>query len=270
MPANKANKPLKSKKVFDVARPGKTPAEPSGKPVIIRHNMAMADPMVRSAGEQNLADDKAVILNKAPEEDRPSGSPPLSPSEIDAESSQADTTEEPNNPPTEPDKAIGSTSPTKLKISIDDDTGEISSANKSAKPEPAEPAEPSALAEPVEADEAKAEPKTNTEERSKSSETEADQVASSVSTEPTLQNQAQADKETQRLKEEKDRVQKLASSGQYFVPIGEKTRKRRSTRHVLIGIIFILLLGIVLADLLIDIGLIKTSIQPPVRIFSHK
>ncbi len=65
-----ANKGEKTKKIFDIAKPGKTVAEASGRPVIVGHkNMLKEDPMVIKRGI--LATD----IMSHDSEDRPSGSP---------------------------------------------------------------------------------------------------------------------------------------------------------------------------------------------------
>lgn len=78
----------------------------------------------------------------------------------------------------------------------------------------------------------------------------------------------QAEKEQQAQTAKQENLHKLIEAKKYYVPIGEKKRTR-SIRHLLLAIIAILLLAIVLGDLLIDAGIVKTSINPPVRIFHH-
>ena len=80
----------------------------------------------------------------------------------------------------------------------------------------------------------------------------------------------QAEKAAQEAAAQQAAMEKLVTDKKYFVPIGEKTRKKRSLRHILVGIILILVLGIVLADVLIDRGIIKTSIKAPVSIFHNQ
>lgn len=51
-------KKQRKKQVFDVAKPGKTPAEASSRPIIISHKPLVEDPMVSKKSEQTDPDDK--------------------------------------------------------------------------------------------------------------------------------------------------------------------------------------------------------------------
>jgi len=58
-----------------------------------------------------------------------------------------------------------------------------------------------------------------------------------------------------------DAADKLIESKEFHLPIREAKRKRR-TRIALLAGILVLVIGLVVADLLIDAGIIKTSIPP--------
>ncbi len=74
----------------------------------------------------------------------------------------------------------------------------------------------------------------------------------------------QAEKQAQQDKEEQAReaaVKKLIEDKKYFVQVGEVKRQRQA-RRLLLTILVLLVLAIVAADLLIDAGIVKTSIKP--------
>lgn len=83
----------------------------------------------------------------------------------------------------------------------------------------------------------------------------------------TVEAQRKAEQEAQAAASRSVELEKEISSGQYRVPIGEKTRKKRSLRHILTGIVLILLLGFALVYLMIDVGLIKADVKLPFEFF---
>ena len=85
-----------SKKVFDIAKPGKTAASASSRPLIIGHKPMLKDPMVNdaSAGEFGKVIDSpmgkaGVKIDKPPDEDIPSGSPPFSDEKVSLQEDDA-------------------------------------------------------------------------------------------------------------------------------------------------------------------------------------
>jgi len=221
--AKKANK---SNKVFDVAKPGKTAAGASGRPLIVGNRTLMQDPMVvKDASEKD-------VLPTAPELDpidQPSGSPP-----------------------------------------------EIKQAPEIMKPSPIniKPIEP-IKDEKVTADKPPEESETPpvTEQTNLDSEETAENKSSNDAAVNTLaeqvvknrQDKKEQDAEVARSAE----IEKLIEDKKYFVPIGEKKR-RRSIRHILVGTVLVIILGLLLVDVLMDTGVINiNNIQAPLKLTSQ-
>lgn len=64
-------------------------------------------------------------------------------------------------------------------------------------------------------------------------------------------------------------LEKVTSGGEHFVPINDKTRKKLSLRHILIGSLLIILLGGMLIYLMIDAGIIKVNFELPIHFFKQ-
>lgn len=222
----------KPDKVFDVAKPGKTAAGASGRPLIVGHRTLMQDPMVKDSDDI----DTPPTAPELDEDDKPSGgaskttlsSKIIKPSPIKVEPGEEK----------EPDA--------KVEVKTDD------------KPPPEEPdTEPAT----EDAEPAKEEPKPA--EASTSSDAAA---VNTVAGQVAKNRQDQKEQETEAAKAAE--LEKLIDDRKYYVPIGEKKRKR-SIRHILLGAVLILVLGLLLVDILMDAGVIHiNNIQPPVRIIN--
>lgn len=126
--------------------------------------------------------------------------------------------------------------------------------------------------EPLEKKESESDDKPSDETLEKKSDkrdTEAS-TSSDSATIDALAEQAQTKKQSQKDQQEittkNAELEKLTAEKKYFVPIGEK-KHQRSMRRLFLAIIIVLLLAALLGDLLIDVGIIKTSIKPPIRVF---
>lgn len=86
--------------------------------------------------------------------------------------------------------------------------------------------------------------------------------------EPTDQTDKQQHELTASEKAHQEAVAKLATSGKYVVPVGHIERNQR-LRKMLTILVLILLLGLIAGDLLIDGGVIKTSIKPPINLINN-
>lgn len=65
-----------------------------------------------------------------------------------------------------------------------------------------------------------------------------------------------------------DQINQLIVDKTFFVPIGEKKRKR-SKHHVVAWLVVAIILGVATIDLMVDARIIKTSIKPPVSLFHN-
>lgn len=231
----------KPDKVFDVTKPGKTAAGASGRPLIVGHKTLMQDPMVKEPGD-------VYTPPTAPEldqEDKPSGKAPkseLTSTIMKPSLTKVEPVEDKRPEPKVEDK------PNEDKPNDEPPVQEETQSTKEDTELAKEDAKPT---------EENAEPSTSSD--SAAVNTVAQQVAKKQ------QNQKEQEEETAKA----TGLEKLIDDKKYFVPIGEKRRKR-SIRHVLLGFIIVLLLGAVLGDLLIDAGVIKTSIEPPIKVFQTK
>lgn len=301
-----SSKADKDDRVFDVAKPGKTAASASSRPLIIGHKNILKDPMVKESAITEISGD-----SKPTKEDVPSGNP-----SIDGEGISKEAVEELTKSPSTPKVSIKrpskqkkdskeetkaaavsdkATKASKVKIITDDDDEKVGDEEKPDEPETVEddqikaeepeteetedeeieeaeeePSDDQETEEATETDESSEEKPTKDNSTGKSkdkSDSSSDKSDSKDDSTP-VEEQKKPSKEDQAAAARKEVLEKEISEGQYFVPIGEKTRKKRSLRHILIGIILILLLGVALADLMIDVGIIKTDIKPPVSVFN--
>ncbi len=190
------------KRIFDVAKPGKTAASAQSRPVIVGHRTLLQDPMVKPSNSEDAKEE-------APKTDEPTATSSPSGHTI--------------TPPQE----------------------QSSSPTPAAKPE-------------------ENQQNPNTEEETKPP--EQDRETSVYNGPAALKEQTRLQQQAELAKQEN--LHKLVDDKRYYVPIGEQKRSR-TIRHLLLALIGILLLAIILADLLVDTGIIKTSVKPPVQIFHN-
>jgi hypothetical protein len=56
----------------------------------------------------------------------------------------------------------------------------------------------------------------------------------------------------------------------YFAPVGQQQQHQLSARRWLIITVIVLVAGLLIADLLVDNGTIKTSVRPPIQVFNNQ
>jgi len=232
------NKTDSTKKVFDVAKPGKTAANPSARPVIIGHKPLLRDPMVKEASISELdsnADTQAAELSP---EDKPSGG---------GKATSSARLLPPSELRIEPLKSGESTSLASGKSEESNSATKLN-ADEDAKPPEIQKDEP---ATQPEADQSTADNSDAAAVSNAAGQAEAKKLAAK-------QQQEQAAKQTA--------MEKLIAEKKYFVEIGEKKR-RRSNRMALI--LLVLLLLVVGAYLLADAGIIKTSLNLPIELIKN-
>lgn len=213
----------KSSKLFDVAKPGETPANATSRPIIVSHSsMIKKDPMVRE---------------------------PLKENETAAGSSEE------VSPPIQTHSAAV-ISPLKA------DKKDEESAEKSAE-EPLATEEPEAS----EAEEVKTEETVPEENAEKNPEKEKpdEPVKSESGTVDALVGQVTAKREEQKQKEEAEakvrEIEKIIESKEFYVPIGQESR-RRSAHRVLAVLLLLIILCAVGANFAIDAGMLDLGISP--------
>jgi chemotaxis protein histidine kinase CheA len=286
MATAKANKNDNNDKVFDVTKPGKTAASASSRPLIIGHKSILKDPMVKESAVDDLEVDKSVKIEQlVPDSDKPSGSPPLPDPEVEAEaektkapsesklvikplSSSPSKTDKPKNKEENSNKVVVSV---KSKSADKPAAAVVAAEALSTEAEPAEDKADDDTTEETPADET--EDSANTEdERSEAVANEGKTDGSEdvvADTSAALVAQRKAEKEAEAAAAKDTQLEKMVSSKQYYAPIGEKTRKRRSLKHVFLGALLIILLGGALLYLMIDVGIIKTSYKLPYHFFKQ-
>jgi len=223
-------------KVFDVAKPGKTAANASARPVIIGHKPLLQDPMVKDISARDLADKtKAKILIS--QEDKPA----------DGKSSRG--------------RLL---SPSAVKIEPLKTTETIPAEPASAQEAAPTANQPSVPTTDQSSEDPKAEP---TEEKSADQSNGTD--ASAAISNPVGQAEAQkiADKQQQETAAKQQSLEKLIAEKNYFVEIGKK--KRRSMRRLMLLLVLVLIGAVLAVDLLIDAGVIKTNIKPPINLINN-
>ncbi len=238
-------------KVFDVSKPGKTTASASGRPLIIGHKSMLKDPMMKE--EVKLTDGSAPDQNAPTEpEDKPSGSPKL-PEVVDETATKAPSSNKIQIKP------VSEESETLPKSSKKVDEPSVNDSISDEAPAPDEEGSEEDKTDEVEA-------KDTIESDDSKSSSEAGEVAA-VAAE--AESEKKVEQESKQEAAQKIALEKLIEEKKYVVPIGQKQRKKRSLRNVLLGIVLILVLGALLADVLLDSGLVKSTIKPPIRIINR-
>lgn len=242
-----------SKKFFDVAKPGKTMPSSSSRPAIVGHRTLLKDPMMTEEmtnEETNNTDEKAPVSTSVPKLQ------PLT----DAEKETAQSTETPDSsekakPEPEPQKAdIKKTAPETSK------SDKQPAVEEESTPKPdSEPANTEEKADDAPDNPAEAEPSSEESDNSKESEPEsattkkeADKLAEKAAAEAAAKQEA---------------LEKVIADKTYFLPIGQKKRRRSAGRSILVlGLIILLLLAF--GYLAVDSGMVKTTLfEPPIRLF---
>lgn len=217
----------KSAQMFDVAKPGKTAADATSRPIIVTHApMIQQDPMVR---EKEAEDDKKTEVVTKVEIRREKKIMPLSEQKSEP-ASEEDVAKD--------DKDGSKTEPTEISLK-DNEPGK--GADEKAPEEPEEEKAPDPEPEEM--------PKTSLDSnevyQQKDHSAEVDAVANEAAAKKGVKKEQ--DEYASRLAE----AEKLVASKQYVVPIGQASR-RRSHQLFLIGLILSLLLGLALLNFAID------------------
>lgn len=253
--AGKTDKPAaKSAKVFDISHPGKGSASSTARPVIVTNRPILQDPMVSQP------------------EPLPSA-PKLSPAESKVKIQPLDMSDDQDDSVTEskPDKAEKSArngDKTIAELAAEAIAGKA--AEKQAKeaagePDTADSASKDAPAASDKKDEPAAEPETP---QSDDGSTESSDDEPESSDDLPVEDSKDA-KETAKLEaaaKKLEAIEALADSRQYFLPINTVER-RRSKIVSLLGLVLIMALGLLLFDLLLDVGFIRINGLHPVTHF---
>lgn len=231
----------KDDKVMDVSKPGASTPDASSRPVIVGHRTLLQDPMVKSAEKEEGKEEPAIVSTTAPT------IKPLSDAKTSADM------EEPTAPEVakteKPAKEVEEPKPEAPKpVAVIEST---ESEKDEVKPEEA----------PEEPEEAKDEPEP--EESAEPENTDSGEAATDA-----LAEQAAAKKTSEKEDKEavarQEAVQKLVVDKTYNLPIGEAKRKRNMS---LVVLLLLLMLAAILAYLVIDAEIIKTSIKLPFEFF---
>lgn len=259
----------KSKKIVDVAHPGKTTPPSSSKPVIVTNRPILKDPMVvegsgSSSTPSSVPAPTAAKVKITPITDDSTNEPATGAPPVES----TDNTETPQKDgKTIADLAAEATERAAKK---DDKKEEPSTAEAKeggekipvmkheTKIEPLKDSSPKPDETPVPATTA------NTEEKEK---TEAPNEAPSESKKPSDEkDEAAAEAEAEKREAE---LQKLVESKKYFLSINS-VEKRRTKRVVVVGILLSLLLALAWADIALDAGLVKVDgVKPVTHLFSN-
>lgn len=253
-------------RVFDVAKPGKTPPDDSARPVIVGHRTILKDPTLAPVEDAEFPKDEDKPTTTAPElkppsaekivipiSDKPSKDKKKKPDTAQKIEPAAEKSEDPAPEAVEP--AVEET----VSASETDEKSPPAAEEKTPEPEPTEP-------EPSDQDTAKKSVAAEEPDTEDASDTGEPDTEANNNVEPGPEAQKQADKKQREDQARQAALEKIVTDKTYFVPIGEVKRKR-SNRRALFTLLLLIIMAAVLADLLIDSGTIKTSIKAPVHIF---
>jgi type IV secretory pathway VirB10-like protein len=254
------NKDLKP--IGDIAKPGETAPDESSRPLIVANRQLLRDPMVK--GEELV-----TVSPNVPSGKKTSSAPRVEPSAVagspeaatEPEDSMAviaqvsDDPEDTTNIPEATPPATTSIEPAPAEASAEEQPVVVSVKKKITPISNMQPpAEADAPAQPEAQDTPPAE--QNTSDNNSTDSAIVDAVAGQAADKKKSKDDAEA-------KAKAETLQKLVASKQYFVPIHE-TAASKSLRYGLYSLLAIIIVGIIAGDLLIDAGLIKTSIKPPI------
>jgi hypothetical protein len=262
-----AAKPKKSDtkktKVFDISKPGTSVPDSSGKPIIVTNRPVLKDPMVveENAAEMPKAEtssqapsttrikitplheelsDNVTVTNEEPVVAEPLEVTTTEPS-IPMADDKAKAAEQADTPLEEKPKP---TEVTKDAESLSELTPEKST------PEPETKSEAKAQEEQLSQDKSSSE----SDEGQEAEPTEASGSELLAGDQPALSKAEQAALE-QEAKHQQE-IDKLIESKKYFLPLNAE-RKRKTKRHLVLGILLILVLAVAWADIALDAGMIE-------------
>lgn len=247
-----------SKKHFDIARPGKSAASPTSRPVIVSNRPILKDPMVTDSipgSDMQFSSEPARRISIKP----------LAEKEEKAEDSK-----KADNAP-EPKPASDSVVPPEPVQDVD----AADNKEEATEPEEKKPAKKTDTdtdlekAEPQEdsKEEVSAEPESKDEDE-QSDETGED-TEETNETDARTQGDQTSEEEEAELAAHKAEIEKLIVSREYFLPINSVS-KRRTKHHVILGVLLIILLALAWTDIALDAGLIQiNNIKPVTHFFSN-
>lgn len=269
-----SKKPENTRKVFDVAKPGKTVPPSTARPTIVGHKSQFQDPMMAASKSQDSVDPSVV-----PEENKlvSTTAPTIKPINVQAHNDQLKTKES---------KAAVSALPPKLSENeAKDTTTEISVSGDT----PELDQQPEETTTPTDDKSTESEAESNTSEptqvETKPEEGEANEVLEPKPAEPAQDNnlsneataeaeavvaKSEAEKQAEKAEHEeaarKEATEKLIADKTYFVQVGEH-RKKQSGGKVFFIVLFVIIGLVALGYLALDSGMIKADIDLPVHLF---
>ncbi|HSW36758.1 MAG TPA: hypothetical protein VLG37_00105 [Candidatus Saccharimonadales bacterium] len=235
-------KPKDGKKVFDVAKPGKTAAGASSRPIIVTNRPVLKDPMVvmEDGSSKPVVGPPDVPVKVRAE---------LKLSPLNKSEATEPNTDEPA--PREPKKVEISTPETETELPAKTQEPKTTAPSPESTPTVTEEA---GSDEPARKDdqtlEVKAEPSTTTGSPLDIDDTETEDGKDK----PGIAEQAKA-AEAKKDEEHIAAIEKLVSEQKYYLPINS-LEKRRTKRHLIIGILLIILLALAWTDVALDAGLV--------------
>jgi hypothetical protein len=236
------------KKVFDVAKPGKSAPDTTTRPIIVGHKPMIQDPMVNNsepnAAETPQVEEEKAVSNRSAKKIAPlSDQKPEDQAEPLAQDAPVDSANDlPEKPIDEP--AETATNP---EASEPEETQEEKPTDTESKPET---------------------PAENSEEKLTAQNDEGP-ASNDAAVMDALANEATKKKEGQLTEEEKQKaeaISKLIAEKTYYVRTGQAHHKRNATLFILLGVVVLVLIGGVLA---IDAGLIDLNITLPFDLFPN-
>ncbi len=229
-----------NKKVFDVAKPGKSAPSENARPIIITHKSIAQDPMMAKSTDRD-----EVAKSAPPVSSRGIMIEPPKEAKAEQASSQK--------------VAVKSADePVQKKPDADAPSEATETEKQAAEPAPGPTVEkPAEVPQPTESEvEEKAEPDIGEklpEEQGNSDLQAVDQAKKKAAEEKKAADEA--------------KIQHLVEERKYFVPIG--SRRKRSAKKAVVILIVLLILAVVAVDLLVDAGIIKTSFKPVVDLIPN-
>lgn len=260
-------------KVMDVNSPGKAAPSASSRPVIVSHKPMVEDPMVSKKSSD--APSAPPLAGKGKTIQPPSSGGVEKPAK---KSPAKKATTKPVDLAVA--QEVDQDDTAKVEVSIDSSgvLSQVSAASDQEKPEqatdtsrpaedaasvPAENKEATQTTETVEPSESPTAAKEPEESPSPESKTKDDGVAEEVEDKPSdKQSEAKAAAEAKAAKEREEKYQKLIDEKTYFVPIDQSVSSSTGGKVFMI-LLAIVLLGLVVAVLLIDAGIIETTFKLP-------
>jgi hypothetical protein len=252
-----ADKPAakSAQKVFDVARPGKGTPSATSRPVLISNRPMLQDPMVSS---QQAPADKPSIAAKVTIK-------PIAEAKAESKVEIAEPSESEKTSPSMKDKTIAELAAEKSTDKPEVDASTHAAENKESDAASEDDAEATHSVE-----DSKAEPEEEATKQTSEPETSTDDAGKPVD-DALLVEESKDAKETAALEadaKKQEEITALAESREYFLPINALER-RRSKIVLLLGVVLIVALGLLLLDLLLDVGFVRINgLRPLTHFFS--